>query len=160
FMPGLRLLLEAELPDVQEALAGAGSCRFDLVNPIPPFFTDRSPRPIDDKLWTLTARRPVGEWVFADAVQRSSGIEIRRGVSVSEFLTGTSSMPGIPHIAGVRTSTGEEFAADLVVDASGRQSRSPQWLAAAGARSPHEEQEDCGFTYYTRFFSGKQPQRM
>src|SRR5262245_8301059 len=49
FMPGLRLLLEAELPDVQEALGRAGASRFDLINPIPPVFPDRSPRPIDEK---------------------------------------------------------------------------------------------------------------
>ena len=30
FMPGLRLLLEAELPDVQDALGRAGADRFDL----------------------------------------------------------------------------------------------------------------------------------
>ena len=62
FMPGLRLLLEAELPEIQDSLGRAGAKRFDLVNPLPPFFTDRAPRPIDEKLWTLTARRPVGEW--------------------------------------------------------------------------------------------------
>src|SRR5262245_26399586 len=38
FMPGLRLLLEAELPDIQDQLGRAGACRFDLVNPLPPFF--------------------------------------------------------------------------------------------------------------------------
>jgi len=73
FMPGLRLLLEAELPEIQEALERAGAARFDLVNPLPPFFTDRAPRPIDEKLWTLTARRPVGEWVFANAAQNARG---------------------------------------------------------------------------------------
>ena len=31
---------------------------------------------------------------------------------------------------------------------------------AIGARPPYEEQEDCGFTYYTRYFSGVQPQRV
>ena len=58
FMPGLRLLLEAELPDVQDSLGRAGASRFDLINPLPPVFVDRAPRPIDEKLWTLTARRP------------------------------------------------------------------------------------------------------
>ena len=159
FMPGLRLLLEAELPDVQEALGRAGAGRFDLVNPLPPVFTDRAPRPIDDKLWTLTARRPVGEWVFADAAQRARGVTIRRGVAVAELITGPSAAAGIPHVVGVRGSDGEEFPADLVIDATGRQSRGPRWLAAIGARPPYEEQEDCGFTYYTRFFSGSVPQR-
>jgi hypothetical protein len=90
FMPGLRLLLEVELPEIQDALGRAGACRFDLVNPLPPFFTDRSPRPIDDKLWTLTARRPVGEWVFAHAAQSARGVTIRRGVGVDGLLTGPS----------------------------------------------------------------------
>ena len=60
FMPGLRLILEAELPDVQEALRLAGASRFDMAKPLPPFFADQSPRAIDDQLWTYTARRPVG----------------------------------------------------------------------------------------------------
>ena len=159
FMPGLRLLLESELPDVQDALGRARASKFDLLNPLPPVFSDRSPRPIDDKLWTLTARRPVGEWVFADIAQREPRVTIRRGVAVAGFLTGRSAADGIPHIVGVRTSDGEECRADLVIDAMGRQSRSPQWLAAIGARRPSEEQEDCGFTYYTRYFSGTVPQR-
>ena len=159
FMPGLRLVLESELPDVQDALGRAGANRFDLLNPLPPVFSDRSPRPIDDKLWTLTARRPVGEWVFADIAQREPRVTIRRGVAVAGFLTGPSAADGIPHIVGVRTSDGESLRADLVIDAMGRQSRSPQWLAAIGARPPYEEQEDCGFTYYTRYFSGTIPQR-
>ena len=159
FMPGLRLLLEAELPDIQDALAQAGACRFDMVSPLPPFFTDRTPRPIDDKLWTLTARRAVGEWVFARAAENAPRVTIRRGVSVKELLTGRSAIDEIPHIAGVRTSAGDELHADLVVDATGRQSRSPQWLTAVGARPPYEEQEDSGFTYYTRYFTGSPPQR-
>ena len=69
FMPGLRLILESELPDVQQALLDAGASRFDMVNPLPPFFADQSPRPIDDKLWTYTARRPAGDWVFADTAR-------------------------------------------------------------------------------------------
>ncbi len=159
FMPGLRLLLEAELPDVQGALARAGASRFDLVNPLPPLFADRSPRPIDEKLWTLTARRPVGEWVFADAAQRTARVTIRRGVTIAGLLTGPSAAAGIPHVVGVRAANGEEFRASLVIDATGRQSRSPQWLESIGARRPYEEQEDCGFTYYTRYFSGTVPAR-
>jgi 2-polyprenyl-6-methoxyphenol hydroxylase-like FAD-dependent oxidoreductase len=160
FMPGLRLLIEAELPDVQDALGRAGAGRFDLVHPLPPFLADRSPRPIDEQLWTLTARRPVGEWVFAQAAHAEPRITIRRGIKVTGLLTGAPAIAGTPHVDGVRTSDGEELRADLVVDVSGRQSCGPQWLAAIGARSPYEEQADSGFTYYTRYFSGTQPQRI
>jgi len=50
FMPGLRLILEKELPDIQDALRRAGAAKFDLVNPLPAFFADQPPRPVDEKL--------------------------------------------------------------------------------------------------------------
>ena len=159
FMPGLRLLLEAELPDVQEALPRAGASRFDLVNPLPPFFSDRSPRSLDEKLWTYTARRPVAEWVFASCAQHERRLTIRRGVHVTGLLTGPSARPGTPHVAGVEIAGEETLRADLVIDATGRHSRGPEWLAALGVQPPHETQMDCGFVYYTRYFSGTQPQR-
>jgi FAD dependent oxidoreductase len=61
FMPGLREILESELPDIQEALPRAGAGKYDLSRPLPPMLGDTSPRPIDERLWTYTARRPVGE---------------------------------------------------------------------------------------------------
>lgn len=160
FMPGLRLILEAELPDLEDALCRAGASRFDLVNPLPPFFSDQSPRPIDDKLWTYTARRPAGEWVFANAARNEPRVTVRRGCHVIGLLTAPPVRRGTPHVVGVRTDGGEELRADLVIDASGRRSTSPEWLTAIGARRAHQEQADCGFTYYTRYFSGTQPERI
>ena len=55
-------------------------------------------------------------------------------------------------MSGVVTDAGEELRADLVVDASGRRSQLPAWLAALGARTPYEELDDCGFVYYGRHF--------
>ena len=159
FMPGLRLLLDEDLPEISGALRDAGASRFDLLNPLPPTFADQTPRPIDDTFWTYTARRPVGEWVFARAAEREPRVTIRRGVEVSALLPGPEAAAGIPHVAGVRTATGEELHADLVIDARGRQSRNGDWLAALGARRPIEEQTDCGFIYYTRYFTGTMPQR-
>jgi 2-polyprenyl-6-methoxyphenol hydroxylase-like FAD-dependent oxidoreductase len=160
FMPGLRRILEAELPDLQEALVRAGASRLDMINPLPPFFADQEPRPIDDELWTYTARRPAGEWVFANTVRSEPRVAMRRGVQAMELLTGRSAAAGAPHVVGVRTADGEALRADIVIDAMGRRSKSPEWLAAIGARRPYEEQADCGFTYYTRYFRGTPPQRI
>lgn len=159
FMPGLRRILEAELPDLQQALVDAGANRFDMVNPLPPFFADQAARPIDDQLWTYTARRPAGEWVFANAALSEPRVTVRRGVQATELLAGRSASAGAPHVVGVRTAGGGALHADIVVDAMGRRSKSPEWLAAIGARRPYEEQADCGFTYYTRYFRGAEPQR-
>ena len=159
FMPGLRLLLEAELPEVDAAVWSAGMTRFDMLNPMPPSITDRASRPGDDRLWTYTARRPVGEWIFADAARKDSRVTVRRGVKVAGLTTGASVMDGIPHVTGVRTTDGETLTADLVVDCTGRQSAAGPWLAGIGARPFIEEQADSGFAYYTRYFEGNQPPR-
>ncbi len=159
-MPGLRLLLESELSDVQDALRRAGACKLDMVHPLPPFFGDQSSRPVDDKLWTYTARRPVAEWVFADAVEREARVTVRRGVRAEGLLTGSRARPGVLHVVGVRTADGEELRADVVIDAMGRRSRIVEWLVAAGGRAPYEEQVDCGFAYHTRYFRGTGPARI
>ena len=39
----------------------------------------------------------------------------------------------------------------------GRRSKIGGWLTAAGGRPPYEEAEDCGFTYYTVYFTGSPP---
>jgi 2-polyprenyl-6-methoxyphenol hydroxylase-like FAD-dependent oxidoreductase len=160
FMPGLRLLLEADLADVQDALIAAGSVRFDMLNPMPPWMSGGPQQPIDEQLWTWTCRRPTGEWVFLRAAQAQKGIDIRRGVAVAGLVTGAEAQAGTPHVVGVRTSEGEEIAADLVVDASGRGSRSPQWLEAIGAGRPQEEDAGVDFTYFTRYFRGTPPERV
>ena len=55
--------------------------------------------------------------------------------------------------------TGRELAADLVVDASGRQSRAPEWLRAAGVEPPAETVVDSLCGYSTRWFKAPEPER-
>jgi 2-polyprenyl-6-methoxyphenol hydroxylase-like FAD-dependent oxidoreductase len=73
-------------------------------------------------------------------------------VAVEGLLTGPDARKGTPHIVGVRTGTGEDLHADLVVDVSGRRSPLPRWLAEAGLPPVHEEVEDSGFMYYGRHY--------
>jgi 2-polyprenyl-6-methoxyphenol hydroxylase-like FAD-dependent oxidoreductase len=54
-------------------------------------------------------------------------------------------------VTGIR-SAGETISADLVVDATGRASHSPQWLEALGFTKPHEERVEVAVSYTTRFF--------
>jgi 2-polyprenyl-6-methoxyphenol hydroxylase-like FAD-dependent oxidoreductase len=93
------------------------------------------------------------EHVLARAAEAESGLELRRGVSVRELVMGA--YDGIPHVSGVRTDSGEQLHADLVIDAMGRRSQLPRWLTAAGAVPVHEEVEDSGFIYYMRHFRAR-----
>ena len=81
------------------------------------------------------------------------GVLIRRGVSATGLIGGPAAIRGVPHVAGVRTSSGEELRADLVVDAMGRRSPGAELLTGLGAR-PHTHADSSGFAYYTQYFTG------
>ncbi|KAL4427133.1 hypothetical protein ABPG77_001137 [Micractinium sp. CCAP 211/92] len=55
-------------------------------------------------------------------------------------------------VEGVKLSDGEELRADVVVMASGRQSRLPQWLEGAGHAAPDVSKVDAQLTYTTGFW--------
>ena len=157
--PRARAVLEAELPDVLDALAAAGAARLDWPRMMPPSITDREPRPGDERLVTLTARRTTLEQLFARAAAAQDGLEVRRGVAAAA-LEGDAG-GGRLHVTGVRTDSGELLSADLVVDATGRRSRLPALVRDAGGPEVEEQAEDTGFIYYTRFFrsgDGSTPQ--
>jgi 2-polyprenyl-6-methoxyphenol hydroxylase-like FAD-dependent oxidoreductase len=75
--------------------------------------------------------------------------------------------PGdVPRAAGVRLRGAdgleETLAAELVVDASGRRSRLPEWLRGLGAAAPEEHSAPCGIFYTSRFYrlrGGARPPR-
>jgi 2-polyprenyl-6-methoxyphenol hydroxylase-like FAD-dependent oxidoreductase len=145
-----REVLESDLPDVLDALLAAGGFRFDVMGLMPPSIEDRAPRRGDERFVTVTARRATLEWVFGRAADREPGVEVRRGVAAEALLA--RPVDGTPHVTGVRTAGGDEIASDLVVDAMGRRSPLPRLLERIGAGPVHEEAEDSGFIYYTRFY--------
>ena len=151
FLPRFRAEADRELPGLTKALDAVGALRFNALASIPEEMKG-PPRPDDDDFEGVTGRRPVVESVVAASAQSTPGIDIRRGTVVEGLCTGPSAVAGAIHVTGVRTESGEELAADLVVDATGRRSPLPRWLADAGGRPPKEELEDSGFVYYGRHF--------
>jgi 2-polyprenyl-6-methoxyphenol hydroxylase-like FAD-dependent oxidoreductase len=145
-----REIFDRHLPEVKEALGRAGCVTFDVTTLMPPSISDRAAREGDHRFVTVTGRRPMIEYAVASAAE--AVVRVHRGVEIMNLVAGASAANRIPHVTGVRTMDGEEFLADLVVDAMGRRSKLPDWLEAIGARSPIEEAEESGFIYYTRFF--------
>jgi flavin-dependent dehydrogenase len=151
FQPRFRQIIAAELPDLLAAIEDAGALQFSFLEAVPESMTGGR-RNGDDAFRTITARRPVAEAAIARVAASTPGVEIRRGNAVAGLLTGASARDGVPNVVGVRTEAGEDLRADVVVDATGRRSPLPAWLAAVGARPPHEELDDSGFVYYGRHF--------
>jgi 2-polyprenyl-6-methoxyphenol hydroxylase-like FAD-dependent oxidoreductase len=136
---------------VSKAVEAAGCLRSNPLLAIPEDL--RGPeRPEDGELEVLTGRRPVVEMAMASVAENTPGLTIRRGVTVEGVVTGPEARTGIPHVIGVRTDDGTERHADLIIDASGRRSPLPRWLAEAGLPPVREELEDSGFMYYGRHY--------
>jgi 2-polyprenyl-6-methoxyphenol hydroxylase-like FAD-dependent oxidoreductase len=151
FAPRYRALMEAELPDVSASLLKAGALPWNACDG-PAESVCGPTRPEDAEFDAVTGRRVVVEAVVARAADESPGIEVRRGTAVSELVAGAADASGVPAVAGVRLESGEEIRADIVVDATGRRSPVPAWLAGLGTAPLAEESDDSGFVYYGRHF--------
>ena len=150
FLARLRVVLLAHLPDVLDRLRAAGVREFGIDEVTPPGVV-LPPRADDEDVVLLACRRSTFEWALRGGVVGRPGIELREGVTV-EGLVGEARDGGRPTVSGVRLADGNVVPAAIVVDATGRRSRAPEWLAALGAPAPYERSADTGIFYYTRFY--------
>lgn len=154
FLARLRNLLRDRAPDVLAALLAAGAEELPLANLLRPGIDDASPKPGDEDLVLLACRRITFEWVLHRLVLREPNVSLRDGCEVRGLVV-EGELGGRPRVAGVRVASerGEEsFAADLVVDASGRRSPLARWLGASGLPAQDEASEPCGVYYCSRFY--------
>jgi 2-polyprenyl-6-methoxyphenol hydroxylase-like FAD-dependent oxidoreductase len=151
FLPRFRQILDAELPDVVSALDAEGALRSNRMREMPVELTGGF-RPGDECFEQITGRRPMVEATFAQLAAREPGVQIRRGVAVRGLVAEGSGNGAVPHVVGVLTDSGRTIRGDLLVDAGGRRSALPDWLAAVGARRPREDKADSGFAYYARHY--------
>src|SRR5213592_4810865 len=150
FLARLRVVLLARLPDVLDRLRAAGVREFGIDEVTPPGVA-LAPRADDEDVVLLACRRSTFEWALRASVAGRPGIELGEGVMV-ESLVGEARDGGRPTVTGVRLADGSTIPAAIVVDATGRRSRAPGWLAALGAPAPYERSAETGIFYYTRFY--------
>ncbi len=104
-------------------------------------------------LGIVGATRPLIESVVRDRVRALPGVEVRDNHDAVGLLT----TPDRSRVIGVRlvsrgTNAEATAAADVVVDATGRGSRSPHWLGDLGYRLPDVDRLRVGVHYTTRLF--------
>ena len=151
-----RRVLEAELPEVLDGFVAAGAYRFDpIAEALPAGIADRAPREDDERFVTYTGRRTTFEWAFARAAETEPGVEIRRGIDVTALETRRAD--GRVLVTAVRTDAGERLAGRPRDRRDGPRLRAAEAARGRGGDPVHEESEDTGFLYYTRFFRGEVP---
>lgn len=150
FLARLRLVLLAHMPEVLERLRESGVREMSLAETAPPGLLV-TPAIGDEDVVLLACRRATFEWALRESVRALPNVELREGM----FAAGLVAVPGPndrPRVAGVRLDDGTVIPASLVVDALGRRSPAPAWLASIGAAAPRETSTETGIFYYTRFY--------
>jgi len=144
FNPRGRREMRTHLPDVYAAVLDAGAEELDLRRRL-----SGPSRPGDEDLIYLGVRRPLIEWALRKAVLAQPEIQLLPHTRAVGLLGDSQK------VEGARTDQGE-LRADLVVDALGRTSPAPAWLAEIGASAPALETSDCAVLYYTRYYRVRQ----
>lgn len=150
-------LIGEHYPDLLERLFEAGARRVPFRDMLPPQLERQYvPEPGDEKLWVLLCRRATMETVIRRYLDNLPNVTIHNRCHVVDLISEPR--------GGTRVATGLEvrfreqgaapvvrFPADVVIDATGRSSRFPDWLARCG-RAVVEQREATEIVYYSRHY--------
>jgi len=146
------MIVEELFPGLTEEVLATGALASDIGR-IRWHFNGRPIAPTDVGLVMLAPSRPVLEYHVRGRVAALPNVRYLERHDILRPL----STPGGDRVTGVlvrRQSDGAELEieADLVVDATGRGSRTPAWLAELGYERPAEDRIKIGLTYTTRHY--------
>ncbi|GHE13817.1 hypothetical protein GCM10010339_82200 [Streptomyces alanosinicus] len=142
---------EEYFPGLRAELEQAGAPVWDWGRGLCAVLPNGSPSPVPMDMPIQTFSRPLLEHVLRKRVMALEPVTVRDGLAVTGLRTA-----GPGKVVGVRAKNGDgedEIAADLVVDASGRSSHLPRWLAALGLPSPRTTTVNAQIGYASRIYS-------
>ncbi len=158
FLARLHNLIAERVPDLYASLMEHGAEAMRFTDIARERFGEDALLPEDDEITLLACRRLTFDWVLRRYVADLDGLDHRTGVKVSG-LEAHRNDDGRLRVTGVRLDDdagGELIEADLVIDATGRNSRLKHWLADIDAPPMNEETEPCGIFYCSRFYRIKE----
>ncbi|MEO7196579.1 MAG: FAD-dependent monooxygenase [Pseudonocardiaceae bacterium] len=156
--PRGREVLDELFPGFTTAVAQAGAELADAMGGVRGIFSDHLLRQANIGLPMLLASRPFLEGQVRARVQALPGVTFLENTDIAG-LTTTSDRRQVTGVRCQQSGTGrrsgrepETIAADLVVDATGRGSRTPVWLPEWGYQRPAQDQVTIGLAYSTRTY--------
>ncbi|MFI0742512.1 NAD(P)/FAD-dependent oxidoreductase [Streptomyces sp. NPDC021100] len=142
--------IEELLPGTLEKWVLHGARRIPLPTGLVSMSAQGWLRRFGEMQYLVACSRDLLDWVVRDTVLQDSAVTVLQRTELLG-LQGTAA-----RVTGVRVRSAEgaesTLEADFVVDASGRGSCAPQWLAALGVPAASEEEVDSGLAYATRIF--------
>lgn len=153
--PGGLAALESLLPGFGDALTAQGAVPVAIPRDVLWLSTAGWMQPhATGDMTMLAASRDLIETVTRDMVLARRAIALRTGIEVKALAVRDGRVVGVdvqPRGAAPGEPS-ERLVADLVIDASGRRSKAPDWLEAAGYERPREETIDADLAYATRTY--------
>jgi 2-polyprenyl-6-methoxyphenol hydroxylase-like FAD-dependent oxidoreductase len=151
---GGRMAIDRLFPGVTEKAVEQGAVLDDTGEGlVRQFAIGEVPRRRND-LVQLAVSRQLLEFLVREATLSIPNVRIVEGVTVGGLLASDGRIAGVSIAKDLSADggVGSELEADLVVDASGRVSKTPDWLEALGYQRPPETRVDAFFGYATRTY--------
>lgn len=147
------LILEELFPGLTDELRAVGVPTGDL-GEMRWFFNARKLRPARTGLISVTAPRPVLECHVRDRVAALPNVIFMEHYDILGLVANANRSCVVGARVQRRFGGADEelIEADVVVDATGRGSRTPAWLQELGYRRPPEERVKVGLAYTTRHY--------
>jgi 2-polyprenyl-6-methoxyphenol hydroxylase-like FAD-dependent oxidoreductase len=139
-------ILEEWFPGLSAELYAAGAVGIDLCKDFLWHQAGGPQRRPASSLIGPAMSRPLLEWTVRRRVTALPNVEIRDGVHACGLTLDEQG----GRVVAVQVEDGEEIAADLVVDASGRAARSVDWLTARGFPAPAATVVEVDTRYVSR----------
>jgi 2-polyprenyl-6-methoxyphenol hydroxylase-like FAD-dependent oxidoreductase len=146
-LAGGKQVLEQLFPGISQELINGGAVNGDLAHDSRWFLQGACLCKFTSGLGGLLLSRPFLEGKVRNHLLRLPNVRARESCEVEGLATSEDRQ----RVTGIRVA-GEILPADLVVDATGRGSHSPQWLEQMGFPKPREERIEIALGYTTRLF--------
>ncbi|MER7179294.1 FAD-dependent monooxygenase [Streptomyces hyaluromycini] len=149
--------MEELLPGISAALLDAGARRAPVTTDMVVLSAHGWFRRWPESHHVLLAGRDLLDATVRARVLADGPVEVLGGTEVLGLTGGAQAVTGVR----VRDRDGRErtVEADLVVDATGRGSGAPRWLAALGLPAPERREVDTGVAYASRLYLAPEPAR-
>lgn len=145
-------VMKSYFPDLQEALAEEGANVCDFAETMVWNTYGGYRKRFNMNLTAVTMSRPLLEHLIRERVLARSNVELMDNTGVKNLIT----TPENQRVTGVMIQKGNEEAnnimADLVIDVTGRTSRTSQWLQDLGYETPPVSEVKVNVGYATRIF--------
>ncbi len=139
-----RVALERLLPGFESEIRAAGGLTIDAASDLRYFHRGDFLAPGPDPLPMVCASRPLFEHSVRERVEAIPNVTIESSCGVTDMPCASGA------VSGVRVGDAETVAGDVVVDATGRSSPLPGWLARQGYARPATAEVTIDLTYASR----------